>query len=228
VENPATSLAPAAVEVRRQRVEHVALRLFSERGYRAVTIDQIAEAAGVSRRTFFRYFPEKYDVLLADTRRRQAIICAHMEQNDREPSTFEALCQAILFSCDFDEDARANARMRFQLSETNTDVFGRMVADTEVLSERLRRIVAARLQTDEHADMRADLVVRIVTAAAQTALRTWYSRDCKTELADHLRAAFALLGGRLLDEVAELDAAASLRSRQHAASLPTPRTTPMG
>ncbi|AGZ42249.1 acyl-CoA-like ligand-binding transcription factor [Actinoplanes friuliensis] len=43
-----------------------AMRLFDEQGYAATTVDQIAEAADVSQSTFFRYFPTKEDVVLAD------------------------------------------------------------------------------------------------------------------------------------------------------------------
>ena len=56
---------PAATSAHELSV--VALRLFVERGYESTSVDQIAEAAGVSRRTFFRYFPTKADVLFADS-----------------------------------------------------------------------------------------------------------------------------------------------------------------
>jgi AcrR family transcriptional regulator len=60
-------------ETRRSIQEH-ALRLFSEKGYDATTVEEIAAAAGVSHMTFFRYFPTKhavvenddYDPLIAD------------------------------------------------------------------------------------------------------------------------------------------------------------------
>ena len=50
----------------RAEIADVALRLFSERGFEAVTVDEIVSAAGVSRRTFFRYFETKEEALLAD------------------------------------------------------------------------------------------------------------------------------------------------------------------
>jgi AcrR family transcriptional regulator len=48
-----------------QRITDSALRLFVSDGYEATTLDAIAEAAGISRRTFFYYFDSKDDILAA-------------------------------------------------------------------------------------------------------------------------------------------------------------------
>ncbi|EOM75318.1 TetR family transcriptional regulator [Rhodococcus rhodnii] len=50
----------------RVHVVRQAIELFSEHGYESTTVDQIAAAAGVSRRTFFRQFRSKEDVIFAD------------------------------------------------------------------------------------------------------------------------------------------------------------------
>ncbi|MBC7292166.1 MAG: TetR family transcriptional regulator [Actinotalea sp.] len=47
-------------------MQRVALRLFLERGYDATTVNDVAEAAGVSHMTFFRHFPTKESVVLDD------------------------------------------------------------------------------------------------------------------------------------------------------------------
>ena len=46
----------------RAELEQVAFGLFAARGFDATTVDQIAAAAGIGRRTFFRYFPSKNDI----------------------------------------------------------------------------------------------------------------------------------------------------------------------
>ncbi len=67
------SLSDSAAEGRRERkrretrarIADTAMALFQDRGFAAVTVDEIAEAADISKPTFFNYFPAKEDVVLA-------------------------------------------------------------------------------------------------------------------------------------------------------------------
>jgi mycofactocin system transcriptional regulator len=47
-------------------LEHIAFELFTSRGFDQTTVDDIAAAAGIGRRTFFRYFPSKNDIAWGD------------------------------------------------------------------------------------------------------------------------------------------------------------------
>jgi AcrR family transcriptional regulator len=53
----------------RERLLDAGARLFAERGYDAVTAAEIADAAGVTERTFFRHFPTKNDLILTNWQR---------------------------------------------------------------------------------------------------------------------------------------------------------------
>src|SRR5947207_9052307 len=63
---------PAAARRERKRtrmkvmLQTEALRLFAEKGYEQTTVEDIADAAAISPRTFFRYFPAKEDVVVWD------------------------------------------------------------------------------------------------------------------------------------------------------------------
>src|SRR5262245_64989587 len=64
--SPAPGLRERKKIKTRQAIRRAAFRLIEENGYAATTVEQIADAAEVSPSTFFRYFPAKEAVLLAD------------------------------------------------------------------------------------------------------------------------------------------------------------------
>src|SRR3954452_24207766 len=57
-----------------ERLRKAALELYAEHGYDAVTVNQIAEHAGLTRRSYFRYFPDKREVLFAGSERLPAAV----------------------------------------------------------------------------------------------------------------------------------------------------------
>ncbi|MHA6531761.1 acyl-CoA-like ligand-binding transcription factor [Paenibacillus sp. BAC0078] len=71
-----------------------ALRLFRELGYKATTVEQIAEAAEISYSTFFRYFSSKEDVLIIDNY--DPLLISSFESQPAELSPLQALRNAML------------------------------------------------------------------------------------------------------------------------------------
>ena len=77
----------------RAAIQSHALRLFREQGYDATTVQQIIEEVEVSESTFFRYFPTKADVVLADEF--DPVIVAAFREQPRELSVIRALRAAF-------------------------------------------------------------------------------------------------------------------------------------
>ena len=91
-----------AVQLRAKRsemmvdtLEGVALRLFEERGFAAVTVDEIAAEAQISTRTFYRYFPGKDDLLQVLTQRRSEALQATLAARPGDEPPLQSLRRAL-------------------------------------------------------------------------------------------------------------------------------------
>ncbi|MFF0635716.1 TetR family transcriptional regulator [Nocardia sp. NPDC004151] len=93
-DQPARPRADADSTERRLTVVDQALRLFAEKGYEATTVDEIAEAAGISRRTFFRQFRSKEDVVFADHESQLTQARAFLEA--ARGDAWDAVCEAVV------------------------------------------------------------------------------------------------------------------------------------
>jgi AcrR family transcriptional regulator len=79
----------------RGRLEKAAMELFQERGYVRTTVEDIAAHAGLTERTFFRYFADKREVLFAGSKELEKCIVAHMEGAPRDAGPFDATTAAF-------------------------------------------------------------------------------------------------------------------------------------
>lgn len=73
-----------------------ALRLFLERGFAAVTVDEIATEANVSRSTFFRYFGSKEAVLFNEVDRSGDVFLKHLRERPAGESPWKAFERALV------------------------------------------------------------------------------------------------------------------------------------
>ena len=99
----------------RAQLEQVALELFTERGFDATTVEDIAAAAEIGRRTFFRYFASKNDVVWGDFDRGLAELRARLAAADPQQPLLEALREAVLASNRLDPSEIAWHRGRMVL-----------------------------------------------------------------------------------------------------------------
>jgi mycofactocin system transcriptional regulator len=102
----------------RLELQQIALRLFTERGFENTTIDQVAAEAGVSERTFFRYFSSKASVLWTDFETEVAAIRAALSTAPDELPMMEAIRDAVVSANHYRAEDVPGMRQRMNLIAT--------------------------------------------------------------------------------------------------------------
>lgn len=102
----------------RQALEQIALRLFEEHGFEATTVEQIADAAGVSRRTFFRYFDNKAAVLWSEFDQEVATLHRLLAGMPEDLTIGEAIRRAVLEANHYGVDDVGGLRSRMHVIAT--------------------------------------------------------------------------------------------------------------
>ena len=168
-----------------ERLRTAAIELFLERGYDNVTVAQIADRAGLTRRTFSRYFADKRDVLFAGSDQLPVLLAEALHRVDPEARPFDAVEQALA---------------------AVAEVLGERVAEH---APQRRAIIAAspELQERGHAKFAA------VAAALATALRDrGVDESTATLLADVGVALFRVGFDRWVQAAGATDLASSVRA----------------
>lgn len=171
------SLAVRKREVVREALRLAAERLIAKRGYENVTIEEIARAAGVSRRTYFRYFETKEDVVVAGSDRyADDLLAAVAARPQREPPLV-AIRNALVPAL---EESLRNAEMIRSVIEMlrgNTALRRAMLERRNRMEERLAALLARRMRRDLRSDPAPVLLAYLTRALTDTAFNVWYDQQ---------------------------------------------------
>ncbi|WP_096503741.1 mycofactocin system transcriptional regulator [Mycobacteroides stephanolepidis] len=99
----------------RDEITAVAMALFAQRNFDDVSVDDIAAAAGIARRTVFRYYSSKNAIVWGDFDSHLEVMRALLEQTPDTVDISTALRQALLTFNDFPADETPRHRMRMRL-----------------------------------------------------------------------------------------------------------------
>lgn len=102
----------------RRALERIALDLFREQGFDATTVEQISERAGVSRRTFFRYFENKAAVLWSEFDHEVETLYRLLRETPAEQPMAQAIRQAVLQANHYGVEDVADLRARMNVIST--------------------------------------------------------------------------------------------------------------
>jgi AcrR family transcriptional regulator len=164
----------------RLMIQTEALSLFAEKGYAQTTIEEIADAAAISPRTFFRYFPSKEDVVLWDEYDPLALdLLAARSVGEPLAETFRAVIRETLGGLYRHDPERLRARM--QLAFTVPEVHARFLdAQTHGIEELAEWVAESRGARVDDLSLR--VAGSALLAAVTVALDAWQRDGGKSDL----------------------------------------------
>jgi len=158
----------------RQAIRRAAFRLIDKNGYAATTVEQIADAAEVSPSTFFRYFPSKESLLLADDL--DPLILAAFEAQPPDLSLIQAFrrsYEAVMAHLPSDQLEFENTRQRlmFSIPELKAAMYDEYYRTVNVMAEAISRRIGRPA---------SDFEVRVFVGALTGAMMAAYDNAPQT------------------------------------------------
>lgn len=169
-----------------------AYALFSERGFAATTMDEIAERAGVSRRTAFRYFPTKESLVFPEREERFARFSELLRPEPGESgfSTVRRACLAL--AGDYEAD-RARTVAQWAIVREDTTLLGRELQLDRDFEDAIRATLARDVARSARGDRQARIRAGAVLGAIRATMRVWLESERPIGLLE--------LGGEAFEEL---------------------------
>lgn len=179
----------------REALSQAALQLFQRRGFDAVTIDDITADAGVSRRTFFRYFSSKEAVFFAPQEARlvsfEARISATTPSGQTDPLATGALDRVMAGVLEM-ADLYQTQREEVLATHRVLSAARGLAAWDQQLDSRWETAIVDALRP-EFGELHAVVFAGAIIGTVRAGLRRWFAADAGFDLVDFGLQAFATL-----------------------------------
>jgi AcrR family transcriptional regulator len=172
ISSPSPGLRERKKQKTRDTIIKVALELFAERGYEQTTIAEIADAAEVSPRTIFAYFPSKEDILFCNLPEAQERLAQALRERPEGATALDALRDFIAGS--LSPDRNEGLRRRILASDEN------LLRSKRARFAPFEQLMVEAIAEDLHAgpdDIRPQIVAAALTAAFSAPRSRLYHRS---------------------------------------------------
>ncbi|MFD3530467.1 TetR family transcriptional regulator [Streptomyces sp. NPDC058664] len=197
---PESCLAQRKRQLVATELTEAALQLLARKGFDAVTVDEIATAAGVSKRTFFRYFASKEDVVVQFLADLGADMRAGLAARPAGERPSEALLHAVSVPLATCEEHSERALPVVRLILRTPALLARFLEHQAEWREELTQELAARRGLDPGTDLYPRLAAGMALAAFDAVLHRWSEGQGRESTADArvlIGEAFAVLAPAL-------------------------------
>lgn len=177
----------------RDALAEAARSLFVAKGFDQTTVDDIAEAADVSARTFFRHFGSKEDVLFDGHGEQLHRLADALADRPAGEPVLVSVQEALLSLVGELEAQRDQILIQATVAAQSPTFAAHNLALRDQLSDVIAGFVAERLGVDALTDIRPRLMGGVVFAAISSAVAAWAAEGGDGDLTGKVRRAIALL-----------------------------------
>src|SRR5579875_1683183 len=181
----------------RDHLSEVALQLLTDREFDAVTIDEIDAAAGISRRTFFRYFPSKEEVVLGFLDRMGRLLRDAIVARPPEEPPLQAVHTALRPRIAAYSAAADRTLALVRLLQRSPSLRAQELERRQRLRELVAEAIAIRLGLDHRRDLRPRLLAAVALAPFDVAIPMWLDSRSTDDVRTILDEAIASLNHEL-------------------------------
>lgn len=167
----------------RGRLEQAALALYAERGFENTTVAEIAANAGLTERTFFRYFADKREVLFGGAGTLQELLVRAVSDASIEVAPLKAVGDALEAAGILLQQRPEFARQRQAVIASNVELHERELIKLATLAAAL----AAALRERGVKDPAASLTAEAGIAVFRVAFERWVDEPLEQDLAQLIR-----------------------------------------
>jgi AcrR family transcriptional regulator len=180
-----TDLRHRTRAVVRSLLAQTAIELFATKGFDNTTLDEIAAAAGVSRRTLFNYFRSKEDLALSGLSEQGELIAARFAEQPHTESVWASLRAAFqaLTEIDIAADRRLEL-VTLLFGEGNESLRAGHAEKQARWQDLVAPLIEARLPDAPHRSLQARAIAGAAITCLQTANEEWARRRGDADLLD--------------------------------------------
>jgi AcrR family transcriptional regulator len=167
----------------RGRLEQAAMELFLERGFEQTTVTEIATRAGLTQRTFFRYFADKREVLFWGAGALQELLVSAVASAPDRAAPLDAVAAALEATGPGFAERREFARQRQAIINANPELRERELIKLATLAAAM----AAALRQRGVSDPAASLTAEAGIAVFKVAFERWVNEAGPADLSRIIR-----------------------------------------
>jgi AcrR family transcriptional regulator len=189
----------------RARLHDAALALYDERGFDETTVAEIADRAGLTKRTFFRYFADKREVLFSGGENIEEHFVARVQAAPAAAPALHAVALGLdAIATAFDEQGELAAR-RFRIVRASPELWERQLIKFASLAEAVAKALRARGVADPAAILAAEAGITALRVSSGRWLEDTNEKPLRQLVAEALEQLRAVACAEMAVEVRRKD-----------------------